>query len=518
MITDFIDEEAERAVLSCLVSNPDGVRNLGGLVAPEIFANDENRVIFRAVCDVVARNGVPYPDITTVSRALFDAKQMEAAGGPFNVTGLQIELASIEVAKHSIESLWKRFRRREETRIGKALSLGEIDGETAENELATIRAKAQGGKSSTLPLWELDDLLNYKPDETEEIWPGGILSKGERTAIVGAPGIGKSRLTLQAAIATILGKPFLGWPTNGQGLKWLFLQTENSARRLKADLTAMTDHLPEAQRALLRQYMRILNISALDFATICMMDGHPDRGAILATLEKWQPDVVPIDPLRDAGIGDPNKDADMTDTCKGIDSTMRRSNPRRVPLVVHHGRTGAVEASKVFGDDAASFARNSKVLYGWTRSQINVAPAGADWPGVVIFGCGKNNNGPKWEPFAAKLNESFMTYRRLDPDEFDLGEWEEKMASERRKKKTSIEPERVADVLKKAGGELKGGIKSPEGLIQRVRRECKITESEALLAVETAVDKTIQFREIETKVGGQKAKVYFLNPDTKYEK
>jgi hypothetical protein len=344
-----------------------------------------------------------------------------------------------------------------------------------------------------LPLLDLNDILSYQPDPKEEIWPGGILNAGMPTALVGAPGVGKSRLALQAAICTILGRPFLGWETRGEGLKWLFLQTENARRRLKFDLAAMTLGMTSADLAKIREGLKVLNIMAMDFATINMTDGHPDRARILKTLEEWQPDIVEIDPLWDAGVGDPNKDADMTETCKGISSTVRQSNPRRAPFVVHHGRTGSAEASKVFGNDAGSFARNSKALNGWLRSQINVADAGVEWPDTIIVGCGKCSDGPKWEPFAVRLNKVTMTYRRLDSDEFDLEEWEDKMASSSSKRKRPLpSPERVAEVVRAAGGEVKGGIKAPEGLVEQLRKKCNITRQQAEVAVTEAIGQTIE--------------------------
>lgn len=381
---------------------------------------------------------------------------------------------------------------------------------------ARSRASSRAG-GKTLPLWALDDLLNYQPDPKEEIWPGGILSMGERTALVGAPGVGKSRLALQAALCTMLGKPFLGWQTRGVGLKWLFLQTENSARRLKADLGSMTRHLTADQKQAVREGMRILNVNALDFSTICMVAGHPDRGPILETLSAWAPDVVVIDPLRDAGCGDPNKDADMTETCAGIGNVVRQSNPRRVPFVIHHGRTGAQEASKVFGDDAASFGRNSKVFYGWLRSQINVAPAGVDWPNIVVFGCGKNSNGPKWEPFAARLDEYTMLYRRLDPGQFDLNAWAEQAGSQSRRKRGGIPtPHDVATVVANAGGAVRGGVNSPDGLVERIRREFGVTRMEAQSAIDASVGQTLHEAE-ETRcvgnTGGKRVRIYVLDPN-----
>lgn len=344
--------------------------------------------------------------------------------------------------------------------------------------------------SKGLPLLDLQTILGYVPDPRDEIWAGGILSAGEPAAIVGAPGVGKSRLALQAAIASILGWEFLGWQTKCADLKWLFLQTENSTRRLKSDLSAMTQHMMPDMKARVAASLRILNVSVLEFASICMVDGHPDRERILDTLSAWPADVVVIDPLRDAGQGDPNKDADMVATCQAIGSVLKIGNPRRVPLVIHHGRTGSAEASRVFGDDAASFGRNSKVLYGWLRSQINVASAGIDYPGTIIVGCGKNSNGRPWEPFAARLCEQTMTYRRLDSDQFNIDEWAEKMGSTSRggrRKKPVPTPAEVAEIVQAKGGKIVGGAKAGGGLVQCVMKDLGVPRADAITAIEAAI-------------------------------
>ncbi len=169
-----------------------------------------------------------------------------------------------------------------------------------------------------------------------------------------------------------------------------------------------------------------------------MTEGHPDRVLIAETLEERRPDIVAIDPMRDVTSGDLNSDVDMTAACKGIKQTLGKYNTKATPLVCHHGRTGTIEASKVFGGDAGSFARNSKVLYGWLRSQINVASAGVNHPGTVIFGCGKCSDGPEWDPFAAKLDPATMLYHRVEKFNFD--EWIEDMNEQAKKGKGSAKP------------------------------------------------------------------------------
>jgi hypothetical protein len=357
-------------------------------------------------------------------------------------------------------------------------------------------------------LWTLSALMEHEPNPADQIWHGGVLAAGAPTAIVGAPGVGKSRLSLQAAVDTILGRKFLNWETNGQGKRWLFLQTENSADRLKHDLERMTAVLNRRQWAEVDAHLRILRIEALDVGSICMEAGHDDRSRIEALLGTWSPDVVVIDPLRDAGRGDPNKDDVMTDACRGISEVTRHGGVRRTPLVIHHGRTGAAEASKVFGDDAASFARNSKVLYGWLRSQINVAAAGIDHPGVVIIGCAKVSNGPAWPPFAARLNERHMRYEIL-PD-FDLDEWAEGMGTGSGRRKKTVTPDDVATVVVRAGGEIVGGVNAPHGLVQEVMKEFKIGRPASEDAVRVALGDTIQYIDRPRGTGGKPMRVYVL--------
>lgn len=379
-------------------------------------------------------------------------------------------------------------------------------------EAAAVK-KAQKPVTGALPFWTLKDILAFQPDPGSQIWPGGILTAGDAAAIVGAPGVGKSRLALQAAVCTILGWPFLGWETRGERKKWLFLQTENNGERLQYDLRRMTAKMNGEELRLINDCLRILRIDSMEFGSICMVDGHPDRARIEELLDSWNPDIVVIDPLRDAGRGDPNKDEAMTETCQAISAVVKRGAPQRVPLIIHHGRTGAMEASKVWGDDAASFGRNSKVLYGWLRSQINVAAAGVEHPGVVVVGCGKCSNGRKWDPFAARLDERTMNYVRLTPDEFDVEEWAAGMGGTARKTvRKVVPPADVAAIVEKNGGKVKGGVNAPDGLVSQLKRAFGCSRADAMTSVEAALGDTLQYSDDSTGTRGQPARVYHLKP------
>jgi RecA-family ATPase len=92
------------------------------------------------------------------------------------------------------------------------------------------------------------EILAMEFSDEDFLLAGGYLSKGDPIAICGAAGVGKSRLSMQLIIALVTGRLFLGWQTNGKGTRWLILQTENSNRRLKYELSNMMSDLTKAER------------------------------------------------------------------------------------------------------------------------------------------------------------------------------------------------------------------------------------------------------------------------------
>jgi predicted ATP-dependent serine protease len=99
-----------------------------------------------------------------------------------------------------------------------------------ERERANFRQGAQdashGPNGSELSLFTPSQIIAWEDDPKDLILPNGYLEKGAPCVICGPPGIGKTRLTLQLATHAILELGFLGWETQGEGLKWLFLQRE----------------------------------------------------------------------------------------------------------------------------------------------------------------------------------------------------------------------------------------------------------------------------------------------------
>ena len=94
-------------------------------------------------------------------------------------------------------------------------------------------------KRPPLTIRPIDEILAMQFDLADLILPNGYLTLGERTAMCGMGGVGKSRVVMQLALCCRTGREFLGWETCGPELRWLFLQTENSCRRLQSDLQRM---------------------------------------------------------------------------------------------------------------------------------------------------------------------------------------------------------------------------------------------------------------------------------------
>ena len=97
--------------------------------------------------------------------------------------------------------------------------------------------------------------------------------------------------------------------------------------------------------------------------------------------------------------------------------------------------------------DRSSFSRNSKVLFAWTRGQINIAPASPDDNSVLVVSCGKNSNGREFKPFGIQLDPDTMIYERVQG--FDFDQWREELEGKAKKKSEArCSVERVVDLLK----------------------------------------------------------------------
>jgi RecA-family ATPase len=267
-------------------------------------------------------------------------------------------------------------------------------------------------KSHRAPLTirTIPEILAMNFGDADLILGNGYATKGDLTATCGMGGVGKSRLAIQFAFCCRAGRDFLGWKTRGRDLRFLFLQTENSCRRLNSDIAKMLSDFTPAEQQSIKGGVFLHTLEEDDDGFLALDAENKQR--IEDKITQTSADVVVWDPLRDFSLDDLNSDKFMGETLREILRLTKRGNPKRFPLVIHHAATGRAGVQKTTGWDRSSFARNSKVLQMTARAVINVAPAKGEDNSRIIIGSGKSNNAPEFTPFAARLNFDTMLYAR----------------------------------------------------------------------------------------------------------
>lgn len=322
------------------------------------------------------------------------------------------------------------------------------------------------------------EILNMVFDDGDMILGDRIMAEAQSCVIAAAGGAGKSRLSLQLAACVVTGRPFLHFTTGKPEAVWLFLQTENSNRRLVGDLqrlrTWLGDDWPKFDAQV--KFHTVEN----DTDSFVNLDSPEAVANLESAIKQHAPDILVVDPLNDFAIGDLNKDADMKLTLQTLSRIARKGNPKRAIVVLHHALTGKAGASRATGFDRSSFGRNSKALHAWTRAQINLAPADADNNERLIVACGKCSNGREFPTFAIRLNLETMIYE-CDPT-FDVAGWQSAITG--KTEGPDLSPAIVAGVVAELC-KVDGAPKKPQ-LVRALRNETGCAPSGAYKAIERA--------------------------------
>ena len=345
--------------------------------------------------------------------------------------------------------------------------------------IATLRQTAPGEERETIaqlieqtPLWQQpakrreisfrspSEILEMPRNPKANFFGDRLLGVTQSLVLAGIGGLGKSRLLLQLLVAFILERDWCGIETHHtKGKPWMLIQTQNSIDRLQDDLEPLKQysgrdwspveknlliHTLETDRDLMLHLSEPQNIRDLESA-----------------IRDYNPIGVAFDPLNEVGIGDLSKDVDMMATCDVIGRVSRAGNPERAIIILTHAITGTAGMKKAFGFEAAGFGRNSKVLQMWSRAFINIIPGKEDYS-VLLFSCGKNNNGKMFSPFAVRLNPDTKIYEP-EPD-FDIEGFHEQLTTTGKKQKPKFSVEMVKELVKFSGEKDMAGL---AGLIQK---------------------------------------------------
>jgi hypothetical protein len=442
------DDEAEAGALGCVLSaEPTEAQTLFDMITAEHFYDQRHQTIFAALRSL--RTDSRELNILELAQRLRDTGKTEEAGGFAYVAAIPDATPSALNFPTFLETLRDRATRRamiydayEVVRFAEDPSIPRHAIEDAARRMGEAY-QARGG-SKGLTIRKPNELLEMAFDDSDRILGDRLLASGQSLVIAGAGSLGKSRLVIQLAAATIAGLPFIGLETQGTDLRWLILQAENANRRLHQDLAALRSWIgPDAWRQFDQQvFIHTLETDEDNFLSL----SNPDAQTRIANLIRGtKPDVVVWDSLYNFACGDLNSDEDMTATLLLVSRLSRAGNPNREIVVLQHALTGKHGASRAVGYDRSSFSRNSKVLHAWTRAQINLAPGSPDSNDLLIVSCGKCSNGKEFAPFAIRLNPEAMIYETAS--DFDLNSWQSEVTG---KRVPAITVEKVRDLCKGA--------------------------------------------------------------------
>ena len=297
-----------------------------------------------------------------------------------------------------------------------------VDGHNAPGDVNDSPAK--------FTIWKPSEFAQYSPPEDDAIVAEATGTAGEKDAIywrdgqlallVGPGGVGKSRLTLQLAVCQILSYDFLGFKLPGPPRRWLLLGNENSARRVKEELEALTGNQTEEKKKLLEENLRIQAV--IDSSSDSLgLDDPEALKRIMAAAKDFKPDVLVIDPW-EAFItgGDCNDSPKTRESVRLLRRIFSPHNERLALLIVHHSREGAEAIRKAEGFDAGGYVKGSKTLRSMARFAWNVAPGDAEDGREIVIVCGKINDARKFKTRGATLDET-KAYN-LNPD-FSVDDW-----------------------------------------------------------------------------------------------
>lgn len=161
----------------------------------------------------------------------------------------------------------------------------------------------------------------------------GILQRQGIMVVSGAPGVGKTQLTLQMLIHMAIGKPMLGWEI-GPPRKVAFVSMEMGVAEIKIFLEEMESILSPEEVELLDQ-----NFSIVPIGQSLLFDQAADKKKIEQFLDVYKPEVTAFDSLSKTTTSSLEEAA-----VKGVMdfADQIRMNYDSSVIFIHHNRKGQV--------------------------------------------------------------------------------------------------------------------------------------------------------------------------------
>ncbi len=305
------DQDAEMAVLGCMMSAPDTIDDVTGILEPEMFYHPVHVPLYRVLSDMHAK-GQPI-DLLIVSEELRTRNELEAVGGQEYMIQLAESFGDLGLTEHYARIVTEKHRLRELIRIGSRMTdaayaaladsegiLGDAAGQLeklsqqrceqhvhdAVELVGAIPASVRAGKNLdyiTTGLLGFDDAL-------------GGLECGGLTVIGGATSVGKTSLGLAFAIGA-----------STAGIPCLFVSVEMRAKAIAARIfSTVGGQSAEAMRDNLRveELENLVNVVIERigqhklFIASNLRDYRDIASMIRATIRKYGVRLVVVDYLQ----------------------------------------------------------------------------------------------------------------------------------------------------------------------------------------------------------------------------
>jgi len=377
-------EEAERAVLGCLLLAPDDAPQRLKQLHTDHFHDVRHQEILSA-CRCLHADGKATEPLLLI-QWLKDKELLHSVGGAAYVSALPDAAPAASMFEQFLDVLKEKACRRATLQVAdrlKKLALDErIDSRALPHEARRCCGEAFPGIVAPSRQWfhfrSPSECRNYQPPKELTLAGDFHITRGALTVLAGQPGVGKSRAAMALAISGATGEPWFGLPVHSR-FRTAILQNENGLHRLKMELSGLD--IPD-----LDDFIRVSEPPPYGMA----FDHADFRERLGEWLQQWQPDLVVFDPWNSAARDDGQRD--YLELFKALKETLPKGDAAPALLIVAHTRkpTGENRSGRSLINDVAG----SHVLVSMPRSVFVMQHAG-DNPEdhCVIMNCSKNNDG-----------------------------------------------------------------------------------------------------------------------------
>lgn len=430
------DGDAEKAVLSCLLNDPELFSGDAMASLPsEAFHHPANRLLYTAM-RMYHKQGKGPLEYITLTGFLRDMKFLEAVGGvPFLSELLHFVPTPVHYGYYKdimLDKLTLRaFMFECMEGIEKAngyhedvLSLTYTIGERI-HELTRARQKARDGDD--MKGHSVVDLMNYVSDPNDNLLGNGWLRRGGAVLFVGPSGIGKSSASMQQDIAWALGQEAFGIKA-ARPLRILTIQSENDGDDLHEMAEGVMEHLQ------LCSYEEDELYKNTRYETWTTERGNVFLAKLRQTVREFRPDLVRLDPLL-AFAGCKIEDSEQMGNFlrAGLNPILQEF---RCGLILAH-HTPKPRLDVVQDKSARDFAyagAGAAELTNWARAVLAIEPKGDD---EFAFHAAKRGRRIGWEN-ALGFTEYTRYFRHAK--EADAMHWEEITNAEEKTRLSSPRP------------------------------------------------------------------------------